>query len=85
MQKSKDFSIGDTARITGVSQKQLRYWEKCGFIIDVNRSICGERSYRRFTESHVQQIKAMKKYLDEGYTLPAAAGKGALNLERRDK
>jgi len=85
MPRPKDFSIGETARITGVSQKKLRYWEKRGFILDVKRSICGERSYRRFTKSHVQQIKIIKEYLEEGYTLPAAAGKSVLNPGRRDK
>ena len=30
--KHETFSIGDTARMTGVSQKQLRHWEAREFI-----------------------------------------------------
>ena len=30
--RHETFSIGDTAKITGVSQKQIRNWENCGYI-----------------------------------------------------
>ena len=70
---SKTFSIGDTSRITGVSQKQLRNWEARGYIAPPIRVICGQRAYRHYTEKQVQQIKAMKKLMDEGYALPFAS------------
>ena len=70
---SKTFSIGDTSRITGVSQKQLRNWEARGYIAPPIRVVCGQRAYRHYTEKQVQQIKAMKKLMDEGYALPFAS------------
>ena len=58
--RKKTFSIGDTSRITGVSQKQLRHWEAREFISAPMRIVCGQRAYRHYTEKQVKQIKAMK-------------------------
>jgi len=69
----KTFSIGDTAKIAGVSQKQLRNWEARGYISPPIRIVCGLRAYRHYTEKQVKQIQAMKKLMDEGYALPFAS------------
>ena len=71
--RKKTFSIGDTSRITGVSQKQLRNWEARGYIPAATRVVCGERAYRHFTEKQVKQIQAIKRLMDEGYALPHAS------------
>ena len=67
------FSIGDTARMTGVSQKQIRYWEGHNYIPPAMRVVCGDRAYRYFAENQVEQIKTVKAMLDQGYTLSHAA------------
>lgn len=85
MRKPKDFSIGDTAKITGVTPKQLRNWEQRGYIQGIERIVCGERAYRRYKEGHVRQIMAIKKYLEEGYTLPVAAAKSIASLGKEGK
>jgi DNA-binding transcriptional MerR regulator len=71
--KSETFSIGDTAKITGVSQKQLRNWEARGYITKADRVRCGERAYRYFNQDQVEQIQAIKKMMDEGYALAHAS------------
>jgi DNA-binding transcriptional MerR regulator len=71
--KHETFSIGDTARMTGVSQKQLRHWEAREFISAPMRIVCGQRAYRYFTRKQVEQIQAIKKLLDEGFTLSHAS------------
>ena len=71
--RKKTFSIGDTARITGVSQKQIRHWEARGHIPSATRVVCGQRAYRHFTKKQVSQIKAIKNLMDEGYALPHAS------------
>ena len=71
--KSETFSIGDTARTTGVSLKQLRNWEARGYIPTATRVVCGPRAYRYFNEKQVEQIQAIKKLLDEGFTLSHAS------------
>ena len=67
------YSIGDTSKMTGVSQKQLRNWEERGYIPKADRVVCGERAYRRFTPEQVKIIRQIKKYLDKGYTLSHAS------------
>jgi len=67
------YSIGDTSKITGVSQKQIRNWEAHGYIPKAERIICGERAYRRFNPAQVKVIQEVKGYLDQGYTLAYAS------------
>lgn len=70
---SKTYSIGDTAKLAGVSQKQLRSWEARGYIAPPIRVVCGQRAYRHYPEKQVNQIKALKRLLDQGYALPHAS------------
>jgi MerR family transcriptional regulator, redox-sensitive transcriptional activator SoxR len=68
-----NISIGDTSKITGVSEKQLRYWENKNILTDIDRVICGARSYRRYSYDQVKFIKKVKERLDRGFTLEASA------------
>ena len=72
---TQTYSIGDTARLSGASMKQIRNWEVKGFIPTADRITSGDRSYRRFNLKQVELITRIKHLLDEGYTLPAAAEK----------
>ena len=73
-QREITYSIGEAENLTRVSQKQIRYWENQGYIIPkVERNICGDIAYRRFTPSQVELIRSIKRYLDQGYTLARAA------------
>lgn len=68
-------SIGEAARLTGVSIKQIRHWHAKGYIPAPERVICGERSYRWFDRDALKVISQMRSYLDEGFTVQAAAKK----------
>lgn len=74
-QSKTTYSIGDTAKMTRASQKQIRHWEAKGYIPVAPRVVSGDRAYRRFTLGQVETIGKIKGYLDEGYTLLAAAQK----------
>ena len=69
------FSIGEAARISGVTVKQLRHWENRDYIPAPSRVVCGERSYRQYHSRDLQLINQIKSYLDEGYTIQTAAQK----------
>ncbi len=71
----KTYSIGEAARICGVTEKQIRHWEERGHIPHPQRVICGKRDYRQFTEEGFKLIRRIREYLDEGFTLPVAAKK----------
>ena len=76
-------SIGEAARLTGASIKQIRSWSDKGYLPELERVICGERSYRHFREADLEIIKAIKGYLVEGFTLKAAALKIKTPKKRR--
>ncbi|WP_311406704.1 MerR family transcriptional regulator [Liquorilactobacillus uvarum] len=58
--------IGDLSKMTGVSARQLRYWEEKGYIQAVPSKKNTTRKYE-FEMSY--KVQAIKRYLDEGYTL----------------
>jgi MerR family redox-sensitive transcriptional activator SoxR len=73
--KKTTFSIGDTANMTGVTQKQIRNWEEKKYIPEAERVVSGVRAYRRFNIEQVETMRLIKEYLDAGFTLKAAAQK----------
>ena len=76
----KDYSIGDVSKETGVSQKQIRDWHAKGLIPEPVRIKCGKRAYRRFSWNHLQIIRLIKKYKEQGFTLRAAAKKAVQEM-----
>jgi len=79
----KTYSIGEAARICGVTEKQIRHWEQKGHIPTLQRVICGKRSYRQFTEEGFKLIRRIREFLDEGFTLPVAAKKADAEAKNR--
>ena len=84
MQNSKDktCSIGDASRITGVSQRKLRSWER-KYIQEPERIVCGERAYRRYTQAQIDLIARIKKYRDQGFTLSTAAKRAKGDMAKK--
>jgi len=72
---NKTVSIGEAARLTGASIKQLRHWHLRGYIPAPERVVCGVRSYRYFNDNDLKIISRIKAYLDQGYTVKTAAEK----------
>ena len=63
--------ISELSRMTGVSPRQLRYWQKKGYIIPKNEDEPGRA--RVYTLKMVIKAAAMSNLLQTGYTLKAAA------------
>lgn len=78
-------TIGDTAKTTGATEKQLRNWEHRGYIQGIDRVVCGERAFRVYNQEQIQQIKTIKGFLDKGFTLPVAAEKAVQILKKEDE
>jgi DNA-binding transcriptional MerR regulator len=82
--KNQTYSIGDVSKRTNVSLKQIRRWEAKGYITEAERVVSGHFAYRRFTLKQIEMISSIKAFLDEGYTLSAAAKKAKTsNLQQR--
>lgn len=63
--------ISELSRMTGVSPRQLRYWQKKGYIIPKNEDEPGRAHV--YTLKMVIKAAAMSNLLQTGYTLKAAA------------
>ena len=63
--------ISELSKMTGVSPRQLRYWQKKGYIIPKNQDEPGRA--RIYTLKMVIKAAAMSDLLQTGYTLKAAA------------
>ncbi|GIO13587.1 transcriptional regulator [Cohnella xylanilytica] len=64
--------IGEVADISGVPQRQIRYWEDKGIIRSVKE---GEGSTRKYDYLNIKKVLLVKELLDDGFTLDAAARK----------
>ena len=72
VKNDKPVSIGTAAKVTNTTVKMLRYWEEKGYITP-ERVYSGSRGYRYYSQDDVQKITRIKQYIDQGYTLQAAA------------
>ncbi|HUC93478.1 MAG TPA: MerR family transcriptional regulator [Paenibacillus sp.] len=64
--------IGEVSDITGVPQRQIRYWEDKGIIRSHKE---GEGTTRKYDYLSIKKIVLVKELLDDGFTLDAAAKK----------
>ena len=78
-QKYSDFGIGEVVEKTGVTHKQLRYWEEKGYIPAPERIVCGDRAYRRYTNEHIKLLGMIKRFIDQGFRL-----EGAVRMAQRE-
>ena len=76
----RTISIGEAARLTGVTVKQIRHWQSRGYIPEKPRVICGERAYRHFDDDDLLIIRRIKNYLDVGFRLNVAAEKAKSDI-----
>lgn len=72
---AQTYSIGNVAKMTGATKKQIRNWEASGHIPKAARVQYGDRAYRRFSLKQVEMISKIRELCEEGYTLSAAAEK----------
>lgn len=70
------FGIGDLAQMTGVSTRQLRYWEEKGYI--EARKDC-DGSVRKYDLRTYFTVASIKEFLDQGYTLATSIQKARVS------
>ncbi|WGV60560.1 MerR family transcriptional regulator [Brevibacillus brevis] len=64
--------IGEVSDITGVPQRQIRYWEEKGIIQSYKE---GEGTTRKYDYLSIKKILLVKELINDGFTLDAAAKK----------
>ena len=77
--------IRDASEATGFTQRQLRTYEEKGYINQPLKITCGEIRYRRYTPEHIEDLKVFKRFIDDGFTLHAAAAKTLKKSQKEEK
>ncbi|GBG93604.1 MerR family transcriptional regulator [Ligilactobacillus salitolerans] len=70
-------SIRDAARASEVTDTQVRYWIKSGYLSTVK----ADNGAIKLGIGQIPLIRIIKAFMDEGYTLPAAAEKAQASRE----
>jgi Cu(I)-responsive transcriptional regulator len=73
-------TIGDAARLSGVSAKMVRHYESLGLLPRVNRSDSG---YRLYSEAEVHTLRFIKRSRDLGFSMAEIAELVSLWQNRR--
>ena len=63
---SRTYSIGEVSKLMGISAYTLRYYEKIGLLVFVNRD---ENGQRRFTTSDILTLNTIYRLKDTGMAL----------------
>lgn len=66
------FGIGQVSKITGVSSRQLRYWEQQNYISAIQQKKGASRQYSMHT---LIKIANIQRFLRKGFTLAVAVEK----------
>ncbi|WP_294610763.1 MerR family transcriptional regulator [uncultured Gilliamella sp.] len=69
--------IREVSDITGITVRQLRYWEEKKIITSVDPN----SSTRQFTLADIKKAILIKELIDDGYSLDGAAAKIEKRLE----
>ncbi|MFD0898374.1 MerR family transcriptional regulator [Loigolactobacillus binensis] len=75
------FGISQISQMTAISPRQLRYWEKRGYISSLSNK---DGASRQYNLKMTIKIIGIKQFLDEGYTLAAAVEKVAYFAKRNE-
>ncbi len=70
--------ISELSEMSGVSTRQLRYWEQKDFIKSVSKEGTSPRKYRLTV---VVKVEMIKKYLDDGFKLSRAVEKAEEKIQ----
>ena len=80
--KYNDYGIGEAVEKTGLTHKQLRYYEEQQYIPKPVRIVCGDRAYRRYTKEHIKLLSLIKQHLDRGYSVEGAVRLARENIKK---
>jgi DNA-binding transcriptional MerR regulator len=72
--KNKSYGSTETAKRSGISLRQLYYWEALG-LISPSQKRYGSRRFRQYREEDLRKLSLLKEFLEMGFTLQRAIEK----------
>jgi len=78
-------SISDVSKLTGFTQRQLRNFHEKKYSLTPYLVTCGSISYRRYAKKHVENLKFLRDFLNQGFTLASASQKAFEKSEKGGK
>ncbi len=63
---TRDFYIGEVAKLTGVKIETIRYYEKAGILTSPDR---GKNGYRLYAKAHIERLMFVKRCRALGFSL----------------
>jgi DNA-binding transcriptional MerR regulator len=73
--KQRGISSKELMRRTGISYRQLDYWERTGVITPSVQAAEGSGTKRGWSENDVAYVAAIVSFLDAGHTLESAVAR----------
>ena len=73
VQDAQLYGSSAAAREVGVSLRQLYYWVGVLQVVSPQQRQHGTRVFRRFDAAHLKTLKQLRRLLERGFTLQAAA------------
>lgn len=64
------YSTSEIVQKTGVTLRQLYYWESIGLVSPARQQF-GQRSFRRYRQQELERLLEIKAWLEFGYSLEA--------------
>jgi DNA-binding transcriptional MerR regulator len=83
-QEVKTYKTSEVLKETGLSMRQLDYWCTKGYVWPSLNDSRGSGDPRAFSQEDVDRILKIKAYIDEGFTVKAAAHKAQRDMEDRE-
>jgi DNA-binding transcriptional MerR regulator len=78
------FSTSEIMRETGITVRQVYYWEMIGLIRPAYQSF-GQRRFRRYGQRELERILEIRAWLDLGYSLEAVRRRMTEQEEVKDE
>lgn len=70
METTATYTVGDVARLAGVSVRTLHHYDRIGLLVPADRS---EGGYRRYSEAELERLHRILSYVELGLSLQAIA------------
>lgn len=78
MAATREYRAPEICRMTGITYRQIDFWARTGILVPSIEDANGSGTRRRYSETDLRALKAIKLLLDGGLSLQSARWVGTL-------